>query len=96
MYRTTVGGKEIIVKLATKLAKGLEDRTPVYEAVLSVAPRVLSRPEQTSFAVHSNMGLIIGEVHRGEIVVFSVEHIIEKQNIFQQLLEQTFERGANF
>ena len=28
------------------------------------------------------LGLIIGEVQRGEVTVFAVEHIIPKQNIF--------------
>ncbi|WP_051317265.1 hypothetical protein [Ectobacillus panaciterrae] len=98
MYRTTVNEKEIIVKLSTKLIKEVENRTPVYESVVSIAQRVLQRPEQVSFAVnHKEIGLIIGEVHRGEIVVFSVEHIIEKQNIFQQqLLDRNFEQGASF
>jgi hypothetical protein len=98
MYRTTVNGKEIIVKLSTKLVKEVADRTPIYESVLSISERVLSRLEQTSFAVnHKDIGLIIGEVHRGEVIVFSVEHIIEKQNIFQQhLFGHAFEHGANF
>ena len=41
------------------------------------------KTKQPTFAVnHEIFGLIIGEVQRGEVTVFAVEHIIPKQNIF--------------
>ncbi len=98
MYRTVINGKEVIVKLSTKLGKEVQERTTIYEAVLSVVERVLPRENQYNFAVHhKNTGLIIGEVHRGEVIVFSVEHIVDQQNIFQQHINnRSFEQGANF
>ena len=43
----------------------------------------LLQTKQPTFAVnHEIFGLIIGEVQRGEVTVFAVEHIIPKQNIF--------------
>ncbi|MFD3446036.1 hypothetical protein ACFDTO_15690 [Microbacteriaceae bacterium 4G12] len=98
MYRTIMNGKEIIIKLSTKLGKEITtDRTPIYEAVLSIADRVLTRKDQMTFAVnHKHIGLIIGEVQRGEVIVFSVEHIIDKVNIFQEhTFRQSFEEGMN-
>lgn len=98
MYRTMVDGKEVIVTLSTKLGKTVQDRSTVYEAVLSVVARVLPREKQLNFAVnHKGIGLIIGEVQRGEVIVFSVEHIIDQQNIFQQHASgYSFEQGASF
>ncbi|MCP8968823.1 cytoplasmic protein [Ectobacillus ponti] len=96
MYRTTVNGQEIIIKVSLRLAKESVDRDAVYESVLSIAERLLCRPEQADFAVHNKeIGLIIGEVQRGSITVFAVEHIIQKQNIFRQHMQDyMFEEGA--
>ncbi|WP_020059528.1 hypothetical protein [Bacillus sp. 123MFChir2] len=82
MYRTTVNEKEIIITLSSKIRKEITDRNPLYEAVLPLAER-LFQTKQPTFAVnHEIFGLIIGEVQRGEVTVFAVEHIIPKQNIF--------------
>ncbi|ENQ3108245.1 hypothetical protein SAMN04488168_102343 [Bacillus sp. 491mf] len=82
MYRTTVNEKEIIITLAAKIRKEVTDRNSLYETVLQIAER-LFQTKQPTFAVnHEILGLIIGEVQRGEVTVFAVEHIIPKQNIF--------------
>ncbi|PFK47329.1 cytoplasmic protein [Bacillus cereus] len=96
MYRTTVNGKEIIITLAPKIRKEVMDRNPLYEAVLQTIERLL-QTKQLTFAVnHEIFGLIIGEVQRGEVTVFAVEHIIPKQNIFgSQTFFSTIERRAN-
>jgi hypothetical protein len=97
MYRTYINEQEIIIKLSTKLQRDVHDRVPVYEAVKSVAPRVLIHPQQISFAVNdANLGLIIGEVQRGAITVFAVEHIIQKSHIFgDKYVIEEIEREAN-
>ena len=82
MYRTTVNEKEIIITLAAKIRKEVTDRNPLYEAVLQIAEQLLQTKQQTFAVNHEILGLIIGEVQRGEVTVFAVEHIIPKQNIF--------------
>ncbi|MCM3738114.1 cytoplasmic protein [Bacillus cytotoxicus] len=82
MYRTTINEKEIIITLAAKLRKEVTDRNALYEAVLQIAERLLQTTQPTFAVNHEILGLIIGEVQRGEVTVFAVEHIIPKQNIF--------------
>ncbi|ENQ3080353.1 cytoplasmic protein [Bacillus sp. JJ864] len=82
MYRTTVNEKEIIITLSSKIRKEITDRNPLYEAVLQLAERLLQTKQPTFAVNHEIFGLIIGEVQRGEVTVFAVEHIIPKQNIF--------------
>ncbi|HDX9579743.1 TPA: cytoplasmic protein [Bacillus pseudomycoides] len=82
MYRTTINEKEIIITLAAKLRKEVTDRNSLYEAVLQIAERLLQTNQPTFAVNHEILGLIIGEVQRGEVTVFAVEHIIPKQNIF--------------
>ncbi|MBO1624535.1 cytoplasmic protein [Bacillus arachidis] len=96
MYRTTVNGKEIIITLAPKIRKEIKDRNPLYEAVLQTVERLL-QTKQLTFAVnHEVLGLIIGEVQRGEVTVFAVENIIPKQNIFgSNDFFSTIEQRAN-
>ena len=96
MYRTTVNGKEIIITLAPKIRKEVTDRNPLYEAVLQTIERLLQTKQPTFAVNHETFGLIIGEVQRGEVTVFAVEHIIPKQNIFgSQNFFSTIERRAN-
>ncbi|EEL51309.1 MULTISPECIES: hypothetical protein [Bacillus cereus group] len=96
MYRTTVNGKEIIITLAPKIRKEVTDRNPLYEAVLQTIERLLQTKQPTFAVNHETFGLIIGEVQRGEVTVFAVEHIIPKQNIFgSQTFFSTIERRAN-
>lgn len=96
MYRTTVNGKEIIITLAPKIRKEVTDRNPLYEAVLQTIERLLQTKQPTFAVNHEIFGLIIGEVQRGEVTVFAVEHIIPKQNIFgSQTFFSTIERRAN-
>ncbi|MCP1123250.1 cytoplasmic protein [Bacillus sp. 3103sda1] len=82
MYRTIVNEKEIIITLAPKIRKEVTDRNPLYETVLQTAERLLQTKQPTFAVNHEILGLIIGEVQRGEVTVFAVEHIIPKQNIF--------------
>ncbi|WP_242142723.1 MULTISPECIES: cytoplasmic protein [unclassified Bacillus cereus group] len=82
MYRTIIHGKEIIITLGPKIRKEATDRNSLYEAVLQTAERLLQTKQPTFAVNHDEFGLIIGEVQRGEVTVFAVEHIIPKQNIF--------------
>lgn len=83
MYRTIIFEREILIKLSSKLIKEVEDRAPIYYAVLSIVENVLRHEQKTSFAVvHETLGLIIGEVVQADIVVFSVEYIIDKHNLY--------------
>ncbi|KEK24718.1 hypothetical protein [Bacillus gaemokensis] len=96
MYRTTVNGKEIIITLAPKIRKEVIDRDPLYEAVLHTAERLLQTKQPTFAVNHEIFGLIIGEVQRGDVTVFAVEHIIPKQNIFgSKKFFSTMEQQAN-
>ena len=94
MYRTTIDGKEIIITLAPKIRK-ITDRNPLYEAVFQNAARLLQTKQPTFAVNHEIFGLIIGEVQRGEVTVFAVEHIIPKQNIFGPNFFSTIEQQAN-
>lgn len=97
MYRTSVKGQEIIIKLSSKLVKENVNRTKVYEAVLSVTESLLQKNEQSSFAVfHEGIGMITGEVVRSSVIVFYVDHIITRQNIYKQEGLDFLEEGANF
>ena len=81
MYRTTIDGKEIIITLAPKSEKKLLIEIHYMKRYFIIAR--LLQTKQPTFAVnHEIFGLIIGEVQRGEVTVFAVEHIIPKQNIF--------------
>ncbi|PEA89418.1 cytoplasmic protein [Bacillus thuringiensis] len=96
MYRTTIDGKEIIITLAPKIRKEITDRNPLYEAVFHNAARLLQTKQPTFAVNHQIFGLIIGEVQRGEVTVFAVEHIIPKQNIFgPKNFFSTIEQQAN-
>ncbi|KFN02967.1 cytoplasmic protein [Bacillus clarus] len=96
MYRTTIDGKEIIITLAPKIRKEITDRNPLYEAVLYNTARLLQTKQPTFALNHEVFGLIIGEVQRGEVTVFAVEHIIPKQNIFgPNNFFSTIEQQAN-
>ncbi|HDR7513237.1 cytoplasmic protein [Bacillus mobilis] len=96
MYRTTIDEKEIIITLAPKIRKEITDRNPLYEAVLHTAARLLQTKQPTFAVNHEVFGLIIGEVQRGEVTVFAVEHIIPKQNIFgSNNFFSTIEQQAN-
>lgn len=80
MYRTTIDGKEIIITLAPKIRKEITDRNPLYEAVFHNLLQDYLQTKQPTFAVnHEIFGLIIGEVQRGEVTVFAVEHIIRSK-----------------
>ncbi|QWH60235.1 cytoplasmic protein [Bacillus mycoides] len=96
MYRATIDGKEIIITLAQKIRKEITDRNPLYEAVFKNAARLLQTKQPTFAVNHEVFGLIIGEVQRGEVTVFAVEHIIPKQNIFgPNTFFSTIEQQAN-
>lgn len=83
MYRTVINEKEIIITLAPKIRKEVTDRNSLYETVLKAVERLLQTKQPTFAINHEIFGLIIGEVQRGEVTVFAVEHIIPKQNIFE-------------
>ncbi|MBO9128174.1 cytoplasmic protein [Bacillus sp. 165] len=97
MYRTNVKGQEVFIKLSAKLVKEKLNRTQVYEAVLRIAESLIEKKEQSSFALFEDkIGMITGEVVRGNIVVFYVDHIITRQNIYKQENLDFLEEGANF
>ncbi|MDM5154233.1 cytoplasmic protein [Bacillus sp. DX1.1] len=96
MYRTTVNGTEIMITLSPKIRKEVTERNPLYEAVLQTAERLLHTKQPTFAVNHETFGLIIGEVQSGEVIVFAVEHIIPRQNIFGSGNHfTTIERRAN-
>ncbi len=86
MYRTTIDGKEIIITLAPKIRKEITDRNPLYEAVFHNAARLLQTKQPTFAVNHEIFGLIIGEVQRGEVTVFAVEHIIRSKIYLDQTI----------
>lgn len=83
MYRTIICGQEILIKLSFKLIKEVKDRGPIYNAVLSIAEDALTREEKNCFAIMDDtLGYIIGDIVRADVVVFSVEYVIDKQNLY--------------
>ncbi|MFC4322745.1 hypothetical protein [Litchfieldia salsa] len=81
MLRHIINGFEVIIRSAHRLSLNHLEKEEVYRKVLSVGSELLDRKNDAQFILSDQSGSsIILDIKHGEIVVITIESIIDDQN----------------
>ena len=79
MFRCKVNGREVILRVSARLCDKDINRDKLYKHILSLGDRLLEFKDGHSFAVKTgSQSLIIADVTYGELVVITIQHIINQ------------------
>ncbi|MFS0863305.1 hypothetical protein [Fredinandcohnia sp. 179-A 10B2 NHS] len=83
MYRFTYNGQEVIIRFTSTTQKIDNNKEFLYKKIMSISDKIINAAHGTSFVIVDDIGrLVVGTVERGELLVISVRHIIDKNNVF--------------
>ncbi|MFT4414138.1 hypothetical protein ACLM5H_09780 [Fredinandcohnia humi] len=81
MYRFGYKGQEIIIRFTSHASNS--NKEYVYKKIASILDEIIGADNGTSFIVEDDKRrLVVGEIQKGELIVISIQHIVETTQIF--------------
>lgn len=83
MYRYTYNGQEVIIRFTSTTQKIDSNKEFLYRKIMSISDNIIDADHGTSFVIVDDIGrFVVGTVERGELLVISVRHIVDKNHVF--------------
>ncbi|WJQ08395.1 hypothetical protein QT235_07345 [Geobacillus stearothermophilus] len=83
MYRGKIAGKEVIVRLGSRVSRRYFSDNKIYNMVLSYGESAFRKGQDTFCIYNDRVGLIVAEVEQQDVPVIRIDYIIENENVYE-------------